>query len=679
MLFMQGKNLGYGIILLLACLLTSALRAEPFPRPPELAADIDFWRQVFAEIDSNQAFLHDSRHLDVIYATISFPPGASAADRRRIADRHRDKYSALLKQFAAAPMAPLDAEQQRVRALWPEATTPAEFREAARRVRLQQGLADRFLSGLKRSGAWRPYIDEQLARNGVPAGLAALPHVESSFNPEARSHVGAAGLWQFTRPTGLRFMAIDHVVDERRDPFFSSAAAAQLLAYNYSVLDSWPLAITAYNHGVGGMRRAVRETGTRDIARINREYTGRNFGFASRNFYVAFLAALEVEQNAERYFAKVLFDSPTDDIVFKAPGYVPASAIARAAGISLQQLRSSNPALLEPIWSGSKHIPRNFTVRIPAQLTGRSRSELLAAIPAAQLYARQTPDQYHRVQRGESLSLIAARYNASVSDLVALNGLRSQHMIRAGQQLRLPVVDTGVPAGQGIYQVRPGDSLSVIARRTGLSEARLMELNQLADRNRIYAGQNLRLEGSASGVPAAEAVLVAQPRSGARVTAVTASQAAAAQPALTDSNDYGVKPDNSIEINAAETLGHFAEWLGVPTQRLRDLNGLDYGTAVTVGQRLKLDFSRVSAQSFTARRVAWHREMQDAFWVKYRVVATTEHRVRSGESLWVLTHKRYKVPEWLVRQYNPELNFAQVQSGTRIVFPRVEPVMEQDA
>lgn len=662
------------LAVLLSCVLTTMARAEPFPRPPELAADIDFWRRVFAEIDSNQALLHDSRQLEIVYTTVSFPPGASAGERRRISDQNRDRYRALLEELAVASDGPLTAEQRQVKAVWPSQTTAAEFREAAQRIRLQQGLSDRFRQGLQRSGAWRPYIDEQLARNGVPLGLGALPHVESSFNPEARSHVGAAGLWQFIRSTGLRYMTIDHVVDERRDPFASSAAAAKLLAYNYSVLDSWPLAISAYNHGASGMRRAVADTGTRDIVTINREYKGRAFGFASRNFYVAFLAALEVEQDAEKYFGKVTLDKPASDIVFKMPEYVPANALAAAAGITLAQMRASNPALLEPVWSGAKLVPRNFQIRIPTALSQRSRDEILAAIPVSQLYARQTPDQFHQVQRGESLSVIAARYNASVNELVALNGLKSQHMIRIGQNLRLPVAEGALAAASTTYKVRSGDSLSLIAGRAGLSEQRLMELNGLTDRNRIYAGQVLSLQPRpvpSLNAPVA-AVAAAPPGS-----AVVSESTAAAQPTLSDPNDYSVAADNSIEVNAAETLGHIAEWLGVSTARLRELNGQGAAAAMAVGQRLRLDFSRVSPQQFTARRIAWHREMQDSFWVSYRVTATTEHRVRSGESLWVLTHRRYKVPEWLVRQYNPELNFSQVQAGMRIVFPQIEPVPEE--
>ena len=471
-----------------------ALAAEPFARPVSLEPDIEFWRQVFSKIDSDQAFLHDSRHLNVVYETVRIPPGAQPRDRRRIADQVRDRYRKTLKLLASGERDNLDAEQRRVLALWPSDVTNEELAEAAKRIRFQQGLADDFLAGIKRSGAWQPYIKEQLRDKGVPLGLAALPHVESSFNPVARSHVGAAGLWQFTRPTGRRFMQIDHVVDERRDPFRSSEAAAQLLAHNYSVLQSWPLAITAYNHGVAGMKRAAKKLGTEDIGRINREYEGRSFGFASRNFYVAFLAALDVERDAEQYFGDIKRDSPRPDVVAELPRFVPVRAVAEAAGVSLKQLREHNPALLQPVWDGTKYVPRGQVVRLPAALTDLSADEWMAAIPAAQRFASQTPDQFHKVRRGDSLSMIAQRYDVSVRELMSLNKISNRHKIRIGQRLRLPFAGVAIPEGAVTYTVRSGDSLSVIARNAGVSQKRLMELNGLKDRHRIYAGQKLYLK-----------------------------------------------------------------------------------------------------------------------------------------------------------------------------------------
>ncbi|HHQ13713.1 MAG TPA: lytic transglycosylase domain-containing protein, partial [Chromatiales bacterium] len=237
-------------------------------RPAGLEPEIEFWRRVFAEVDSEHFLVHDDRHLGVIYDTIRIPAQATASKRRQAADAARARFRKILKRLATGKREELDPEEARVLALWPEQVSNAELKRAMRRIRLQQGLADRFEAGLVRSGRWQPYIRRVLQEEGVPVELAALPHVESSFNPEARSHVGAVGLWQFTRSTGRRFMQVDHVVDGRRDPYLSSEAAARLLKYNYSILESWPLAITAYNHGAAGMRRAVRKTGTTDIETI---------------------------------------------------------------------------------------------------------------------------------------------------------------------------------------------------------------------------------------------------------------------------------------------------------------------------------------------------------------------------------------------------------------------------
>ena len=673
------------LLLAIAVVSVSAYAKDPFDKPRILEPDIEFWRQVFADIDSNQAFLHDSRYLDVVYETINIPENATSTRRRRIADLARERYRKTLTKLAKTREG-LDGEEKRILALWPQDITDAELREAAKRLRFQQGLADRFVEGLERSGAWLPYINEQLTTNEVPLGLAALPHVESSFNPEARSHVGASGLWQFTRGTGRRFMQVDHVVDARRDPFMSSKAAAELLAYNYSILESWPLAITAYNHGVAGMRRAVKQTGTQDMGVINRTYKGRTFGFASRNFYVAFLAALEVERNADKYFGQVPRNRPSEDLVFKTRDFVPAAALARAMGVSESTLKNHNPALLGPIWDGSKHIPRGFQVRIPEARVSLTASEILAAVPAGQRFAMQTPDMYHKVRRGESLSVIASRYNTSVTQLVALNGLKSRHRIRTGQTLRLPFAGESIPEGADTYTVRKGDSLSEIASRSGISATKLMAMNNLPNKNRIYVGQVLYLKTPGNAESSAQKTAAAKPASTEPLpaaekpagNAVAMPSPASFEANLADPNDYGVAADNTIEIQPAETLGHYADWLQIQTQTLRNLNGMNSSKPVVVGKRMKLDFSNVSSAEFTRKRTAHHRQLQETFFANYRVTSTMEHKMQPGESLWLLTVNRYKVPVWLLRQYNPDLEFGQVRPGMRIVFPRIERV-EQEA
>jgi membrane-bound lytic murein transglycosylase D len=129
-------------------------------------------------------------------------------------------------------------------------------------------------------------------------------------------------------------------------------------------------------------------------------------------------------------------------------------------------------------------------------------------------------------------------------------------------------------------------------------------------------------------------------------------------------------------VQAVETLGHYADWLEIRTQRLRDLNDHGFSQPVVIGQRLRLDFSRIAPEEFARRRIAYHRELQEAYFTRYRVTQTTVHQLRRGESVWLLTQRRHKVPVWLLRQYNPELNLDRVRPGDQIVFPRVERVQD---
>jgi membrane-bound lytic murein transglycosylase D len=437
------RGSGYGKFLLLPLLLWAPLLlADVLPRPVALEPEIAFWRTVFSEVSSDSGLIHDNRHLNIVYGTVDIPDKASPRQRRLVFNQAKQQYQKILEQLAHGKRSKLSAEQARVLALWPEDVSNKELKQAVERLRVQQGLADRFQQGLVRSGQWLDHIERNLDQAGVPAGLAALPHVESSFDPTAYSHVGAAGLWQFTRGTGKRYMQIDHVVDGRRDPFFSSEAAAKLLQNNYEELGSWPLAITAYNHGVTGMKRAVKALGTDDIAKIVHQYNGRAFGFASRNFYVAFLAALEVEQNSETYFGKVEKALPRDELVVVLPHFVPVAVLEKTYGLSREDLRQSNPALMPSVWDGTKHIPKGFTLRLPLEQVNVGPEEALAEIPEAYRFKAQTPDLYHKVKRGDALSVIAARYDTSVSELVAWNGLKSRHRIRIGQVLRLPTRDS---------------------------------------------------------------------------------------------------------------------------------------------------------------------------------------------------------------------------------------------
>ena len=138
---------------------------------------------------------------------------------------------------------------------------------------------------------------------------------------------------------------------------------------------------------------------------------------------------------------------------------------------------------------------------------------------------------------------------------------------------------------------------------------------------------------------------------------------------LSDPSDYTVAEDATIEVQPLETLGHYADWLGIKTQRLRDINGLAFRAPVVVGQRIKLDLGKVNTESFENLRAAYHKQQQDTFFRNNTITGVTEHVVKSGESVWILALRTYDVPVWLFRQYNPELDLHNVQRGARLNFP----------
>ena len=171
----------------------------------------------------------------------------------------------------------------------------------------------------------------------------------------------------------------------------------------------------------------------------------------------------------------------------------------------------------------------------------------------------------------------------------------------------------------------------------------------------------------------------AEPASAEEAEEIAPALPLAVQPELSaDPSDYSVLADGSIEVQAAETLGHYAEWLELRAWRLRHLNGMRYGQPVVIGHRLALDFSRVSAEDFEHRRLDYHRSLQEAFFKHFRIAGTDTHVIRQGESLWILAKRKYDIPIWLLRQYNPDLNFDAVDIGTNITVPRVE-ALDEDA
>jgi len=413
-----------------------------------LRHQVDFWVDIFARYSERQVVIHDTIRLDRVYSVLDFRNLPQLGMNEVQIARHVQRTVAEKKKSIQAVLRRLDkrggravtAEERRIAALFQGSTSAHGFRRAAAedRIRAQSGLRERFARGIEVGHRYFPEMERIFRDEQVPVEITRLPLVESTFNVQAYSRKGAAGIWQFIPATGRLFMRIDTVVDERRDPLISSHAAARFLRQNYEKLGTWPLAISAYNHGPLGITRAVRATGTTDISTIVENYKGPAFKFASRNFYTEFLAALEVERNHARYFGPLNLEAPVPFDVVRPAHFVSLDSMARCAGVSADTIVQMNPSLSYEVRRGKLRIPRDYPIRVPAG-SQEGFASRYAAMPRAQKFAKQRQLYVvHRVRRGQTLGTIARQYGSSIEEIRRYNKIPNKHLIRTGQRLRIP-------------------------------------------------------------------------------------------------------------------------------------------------------------------------------------------------------------------------------------------------
>lgn len=357
------------------------LEAQPrddlFPVPPAIRPAVEFWKSIYADYDSDQMVIHDSRYLDIIYDVLDFADlNDLELSDREVADLRRERELEKLDEIDAA-LAHLDEIQGTVENLTPlegkiwqlwsfMADNPDRFGEARESLRTQTGLSNAFSRAIEMSGVYLTYMEDIFINYGLPYELTRMVFVESMFVNAALSKTGAAGLWQFMPGTAKRYnMKINQWVDERLDPFIATHGAAQLLQANYEMLGSWPLAINAYNSGAGRMKRAIRQLGTDDIGVIHHRYKGRGYGFASRNFYPSFIAALEVSENYRQIFGNVPLSEPITYEVVQLPDRARFQDVAEILELDLASLQDLNPAFNELAFDSDVFLPEGAAIRVP--------------------------------------------------------------------------------------------------------------------------------------------------------------------------------------------------------------------------------------------------------------------------------------------------------------------------
>ena len=475
-----------------------------FKTPSGLVDQVNFWKKIYSEYTTQHAVIHDMNDLAIVYEVVDF--GKNHLRRRakeRKLDKVKAKYRKILRKIAKTKnKSKLKGEELRVYHL-----VKKNHYKASRRIRGQWGLKDRFKEGIERSGLYMDEIKRILRKYNLPEELSVLPHVESSFQLKAYSSAGAAGIWQFTRSTGRLFMRVGYNVDERRDPILATHAAAKLLKKNFEVVSSWPLAITAYNHGLRGMQRAQKRHGT-DIVKIIDKYKSRTFGFASRNFYSEFLAALHVVNNQNKYFPFLNIKKPLRRVSFRLPNYININTAVNYFDMTREEIAETNPSLRRPVLIGEKRIPKGYFFQAPASKIKNLRSNY-NKIPKKALYSRQLRSKFYTVRRGDTLSGLALRFRTSVRSLRANNTIRRGNRIYIGQVLQLPKGKSKpsiryanyAPKNYTLvsYRIRKHDNLSKIAKRFNTNTRFLAKINHIKNPNSLYPGQRIKIPQS--GLP----------------------------------------------------------------------------------------------------------------------------------------------------------------------------------
>jgi membrane-bound lytic murein transglycosylase D len=482
-----------------------------FPVPPEIQPNVDFWRHVYGIWSRGQVAIHDDEHMGVIYEVVKLPApiqqGYTPLQKDLVQSRanyHRARVRGLEQRLLTGQ--PLSADDKALLAKFEKSGGSRAIYGAADRVRVQRGLRERFRRGVEISGRYDKAFREIMRAHGVPEDLAYLPHVESSFQTNARSGVGAAGVWQFMPATGRVYgMDVNGAIDEWLDPIVCANAAARYLSAGHAKLGSWPLAITSYNHGKGGMMKAKAAYGN-DIGTIVKNYKGRAFGFASRNFYAEFVAAREVASNASKYFPEgVRYEEPWpyDRLVLRSS--MPAHHLARHYGVSTSTLERLNLAWKEPIRDGRAHLPSGHIVWLPAGATRRVASQPPPySAPDPIMIARNeprpaasTPREPRRAAKPEP-ALASRAKSAQRSSTggrtqkVALTAKSSKGTPSAKMALK-PAKGTKAASAK-YHVVKPQETLYRVATINGISVAELRKLNKLGPNdNHIQPGQKLKV------------------------------------------------------------------------------------------------------------------------------------------------------------------------------------------
>ena len=375
----------------------------------------------------------------------------------------------------------------------------------------------RFGIWLERLPLYEGMIRERLQARGLPTDLVYLALIESGMSSSAVSRSRAVGMWQFMAPTARHYgLRIDSWVDERRDPFKATDAAARFLADLNRQFGSLYLAAAAYNAGGGRISRSIdRMHGDADDEIVWSDstffqlYDTQLLHRETRDYVPKLIAAALIAKEPTRYGFSVPDVEPLtyDSIVVN--GMVGLDVVARLADTTLAAVRDLNRQYIRLATPPSG----SWVVRVPAGLGDRT-AEGYAKLPPS----RRVSTQVHLVKRGEVLGRIARKYGVTVKEIERANPKLQKRGPRAGERIVIPIgpgstalaraddaASPSAPAKSRTHLVKRGETLSGIAERYGVSQAKLRQWNGLGRAGHIRAGQRLKVGATAAEPPSRRA------------------------------------------------------------------------------------------------------------------------------------------------------------------------------
>ena len=354
--------------------------SEEFKVPSELRDRVGFWFDIYTKYSAQEEVIHHADYPWVVFRVVDLRPILEEDGNRwvkyhksvRFAKKQRQDVKNILTRLSKkknfANLKPDEKEIFNELSKIPGKNRKAIIRNAINSIRTQVGQKDFIEKGLESSSLYMVELEKVFSEKNLPLELTRLPFVESSFNVHAVSKVGASGIWQVMPYIGRKLLVMNDAIDERNSPIKAAESAAFILKQNKQILKNWPLALTAYNHGVGSLGTAVKKTGSRDLKYLIKNYKSKSFGFASQNFYASFIAVLHAEKYRTNIYDHITPLKPLEFGELKLTKSIRLKKLLQMTGMSVEEFQKYNLDIKKEAFTKNMLIPKGYVAHIPSEI-----------------------------------------------------------------------------------------------------------------------------------------------------------------------------------------------------------------------------------------------------------------------------------------------------------------------